>query len=230
MKKILIISLVVALGLTGAKANDIYITQSGATLNLDIVQDGTNNVIGTSSTRVSLIGSSMNFSVTQTGNSNILAADVEGASISSDIDVTGTSNNIVLNCDATGNYNCDNWNVDIDVTDSGSTGDSNDIDIDVGTIRNSADSDVTLQITGDTNTANIDIDGASAPVSVTVVGSTNTFNVDVDGDGDSAGHSVTMHHTGSSGNFDVTVSGTNDANTNLITSGASHDVVISQTD
>ena len=100
MKKILIISLLVALGLTGAKANDIYITQSGATLNLDIVQDGTNNVIGTSSARVSLIGSSMNFSVTQTGNSNILAADVEGASISSDIDVTGNSNNIVLNCDA----------------------------------------------------------------------------------------------------------------------------------
>ena len=230
MKKILIISLLVALGLTGAKANDIYITQSGATLNLDIVQDGTNNVIGTSGTRVSLIGSSMNFSVTQTGNSNILAADVEGASISSDIDVTGNSNNIVLNCDATGNYNCDNWNVDIDITDSGSTGDSNDVDIDVGTIRNSADSDVTLQITGDTNTANIDIDGASAPVSLTVVGSTNTFNVDVDGDGDSAGHSVTMHHTGSSGNFDVTVSGTNDANTNLITSGASHDVDISQTD
>jgi hypothetical protein len=230
MKKLLIISFLVALGLTAAKANDIYITQSGATLNLDIVQDGTNNVIGTSGTRVSLIGSSMNFSVTQTGNSNILAADVEGASASVDIDVTGTSNDIVLNCDATGNYNCDNWNVDIDVTDSGSTGDSNNIDIDVGTIRNSADSDVTLQITGDTNTANIDIDGASAPVSVTVVGSTNTFNVDVDGDGDTAGHSVTLHHTGSSGNFDVSVSGVNDANTDLITSGASHDVDISQSD
>lgn len=215
---------------TSVWANDIYITQSGASLNLDVVQDGTNNVFGTSGARASLIGSAMAFSVTQTGNSNILAADVEGASASVDIDVTGNSNNIVLNCDATGNYNCDNWNVDIDVTDSGSTGDSNDIDIDVGTIRNSADSDVTLQITGDTNTANIDVDGASAPTSLTIVGSTNTFNIDVDGDGDSAGHSVTMHHTGSSGNFDVVVSGTNDANTNLITSGASHDVDISQTD
>tara|TARA_A100001011_G_scaffold376198_1_gene438550 strand:- start:203 stop:892 length:690 start_codon:yes stop_codon:yes gene_type:complete len=229
MKKI-IITLLSFLFSTSVLANDIYITQSGASLNLDVVQDGANNVFGTSSTRASLIGSAMAFSVTQTGNTNIMAADVEGASASVDVDITGDSNNLVLNCNATGNYNCDNWNVDIDVTDSGSTGDSNDIDIDVGTIRNSADSDVTLQITGDTNTANIDIDGASAPVSLTVTGSTNTFNVDVDGDGDSAGHSVTMQHTGSSGNFDVIVSGTNDANLNLITSGANADVDTSQTD
>ena len=229
MKKI-IITLLTFLFSTSVWANDIYITQSGANLNLDIVQDGSNNVFGTSSARSSLIGSSMAFSVTQTGNSNILKADVEGASAAIDIDVTGNSNDIVLNCDATGNYNCDNWNVDIDVTDSGSTGDSSNIDIDVGTIRNSADSDVTLQLTGDSNTANIDIDGASAPVSVTATGSTNTFNIDVDGDGDSAGHSVTMQHTGSLGVFDVVVSGTEDANVNTITSGASADVDITVSD
>lgn len=229
MKKLLI-TLTTILFSTSVWANDIYITQSGANLNLDIVQDGSNNVFGTSSTRASLIGSSMAFSVTQTGNSNVLAADVEGASASIDIDITGNSNDLVLNCDATGNYNCDNWNVDIDVTDSGSTGDSSNIDIDVGTIRNSADSDVTLQLTGDSNTANIDIDGASAPVSLTVTGSTNTFNVDVDGDGDSAGHSVTMQHTGSLGVFDIVVGGTEDANVNTITSGASHDVDITVSD
>ena len=36
-----------------AYSNDIYITQSGAGLNLDIIQDGQNNVAGTSTTAIS---------------------------------------------------------------------------------------------------------------------------------------------------------------------------------
>ena len=49
MKKI-IITLLSFLFSTSVLANDIYITQSGASLNLDVVQDGANNVFGTSST------------------------------------------------------------------------------------------------------------------------------------------------------------------------------------
>ena len=39
-------------------ANDIYIQQSGNDLDLDITQDGTNNIIGTSTTGVALSGNS----------------------------------------------------------------------------------------------------------------------------------------------------------------------------
>ena len=51
-------------------ANDIYIDQVGDSLDLDIVQDGQNNVIGNSTTDVGLTGDDMTFSITQTGNSN----------------------------------------------------------------------------------------------------------------------------------------------------------------
>jgi len=215
-----------------AYSNDIYITQSGAGLNLDVIQDGINNVIGSSSAAVSLIGTSMNYSITQIGGANVLTSDVEGASASIDMDITGDSNDVVLKCDATGNYSCDNWNVDIDINDSGSaTGDSSNIDIDVGTIANSDDSDVTLQILGDSTTANIDIDGASSPVSVTSTGSTNNFQINVDGNGDSAGHAVTIVHTGSGATYDVVQSGAYDSIINLTvntSTGAAADVDISQ--
>ena len=59
-----------------ASANDIYITQSGDTLDLDITQDGQNNVIGTSTTDVELTGDSMTLTITQTGNSNVAAIDI----------------------------------------------------------------------------------------------------------------------------------------------------------
>ena len=216
-----------------AYANDIYITQSGAGLNLDIIQDGQNNVAGTSTTAVSLTGASMAYSLTQTGNTNVLTSDVEGASASIDMDIIGDSNDVVLKCDATGNYSCDNWNVDLDINDAGAaTGDSSNIDIDVGTTMNSDDSDVTLQILGDSTTANIDIDGASSPVSVTSTGSTNNFQIDVDGNGDSAGHAVTIVHTGSGATYDIVQSGAYDSILNLTVNtaaGAAADVDISQT-
>ena len=55
MHKIFLILLMSA-GLSPAFANDIYITQSGAGLNLDLIQDGQNNVMGTTSARMSLTG------------------------------------------------------------------------------------------------------------------------------------------------------------------------------
>ena len=232
-KAIIFISFLGTVSAMPAYSNDIYITQSGAGLNLDIIQDGQNNVAGTSTTAVSLTGASMAYSLTQTGNTNILTSDLEGASASIDMDIIGDSNDVVLKCDATGNYSCDNWNVDLDINDSGAaTGDSSNIDIDVGTTMNSDDSDVTLQILGDSTTANIDIDGASSPVSVTSTGSTNNFQIDVDGNGDSAGHAVTIVHTGSGATYDVVQSGAYDSILNLTVNtaaGAAADVDISQT-
>ena len=105
-----------------AFANDVYITQSGASLDLDIVQDGQNNKVGNSTTDAVLSGASMKFSVTQTGNTNILQADVVGDNIDVDVDVTGSSNDIVINCDASGSKSCDNTDIDVDITDSGQGG------------------------------------------------------------------------------------------------------------
>ncbi|MBT3544223.1 MAG: hypothetical protein HN488_02650, partial [Saprospiraceae bacterium] len=65
-------------------SNDIYIEQVGDTLDLDIVQDGQNNKIGTG-TQAAVLGSAgndadnMTFSITQTGNLNTITAQILGA-------------------------------------------------------------------------------------------------------------------------------------------------------
>ena len=46
-----LISIVMLMLMTSLSyANDIYVTQSGATLDLDITQDGENNTVGNSTT------------------------------------------------------------------------------------------------------------------------------------------------------------------------------------
>ena len=49
-------------------ANDIYVTQSGASLTLDVLQDGQNNTIGSSSTSSASTGASTNLNIDQVGN------------------------------------------------------------------------------------------------------------------------------------------------------------------
>ena len=56
-------------------ANDIYVTQSGATLTLDVLQDGQNNTIGNSTTASTVTGATSNFNIDQIGNSNVLTFD-----------------------------------------------------------------------------------------------------------------------------------------------------------
>ena len=55
MKKWLIL-LVLTLFSVPLYANDIYVTQSGDDLDLDITQDGQNNIAGTSGTAIGLTG------------------------------------------------------------------------------------------------------------------------------------------------------------------------------
>ena len=88
-------------------ANDIYINQSGATLDLDITQDGQNNTVGSSSTASSVIGATTNLAITQVGDNNVMTFDVNGATYTGTFSVTGNSNNIDFNCDSGGsNSSC----------------------------------------------------------------------------------------------------------------------------
>ena len=47
----------------GTLANDLYVTQSGATLTFDVLQDGQNNQIGNSTTSSSIIGATANLNI-----------------------------------------------------------------------------------------------------------------------------------------------------------------------
>jgi len=227
MKKIITILSVMFISLS-VYANDIYINQSGATLDLDVTQDGQNNTVGNSTTSSSVAGATTNLAITQVGNSNVLTFDVNGATYTGTFSVTGDSNNIDFNCDSTnGNSSCGTATASIVWV-----GSSNDLDIDIGETADA--SNATVSITGssgsDSNVVAATIDGTSVIMTLTINGDTNNYLIDIDGDGDSAGHTLVHSHTGSIADVDITQSGIYDNLINLTTSGDNADIDISQTD
>lgn len=227
MKKIITILSVIFISLS-VHANDIYINQSGATLDLDITQDGNNNTVGNSTTASSVIGATTNLAITQIGDSNVMTFDVNGATYTGTFSVTGNSNNIDFNCDSAGNNSsCGTATASIVWV-----GSSNDIDIDIG--ETSSATSATVGITGasgsDSNTILGTIDGNSAILTLSVNGDTNNFLIDIDGNGDSAGHTYIHTHTGSIADVDITQSGIYDNMITLTTSGDNHDIDIIQRD
>lgn len=209
-------------------ANDIYVTQSGATLDLDITQDGQNNTVGNSTTASSSIGATTSLNIDQVGNSNVITYAINGASYTGVINLAGNSNNVDLNCDSTGgNSSCGSANAVINFT-----GSSNDIDLDIGQTSSASSADVDLvgQSGSDSNTLAATVDGNSAILTITVNGDTNNWLIDIDGNGDVNGHTLIHSHTGGIADVDIVQSGVNDQMINLTTSGDNHDIDISQTD
>ena len=209
-------------------ANDIYVTQSGATLTLDVLQDGQNNTIGNSTTASTVTGATSNFSIAQIGNSNVLTFDVNGASYTGSFSTTGNSNNIDFNCDSGGTVSsCASVTASIIWV-----GSSNDLDIDVGETADATGANITIAGASgsDSNVVAGTIDGTSVIFTLSVNGDTNNFLVDIDGDGDSAGHTYIHTHTGSIADVDITQSGIYDNMITLTTSGDNHNIDIIQRD
>lgn len=209
-------------------ANDIYVTQSGDTLDLDITQDGQNNTVGNSTTSSSSVGATTTLNIDQIGNSNVITYAINGATYTGVINLVGNSNNVDLNCDSTGgNSSCGTANAVINFT-----GSSNDIDLDIGQTSSAATADVDIvgQSGSDSNVVAATVDGNSAILTITVNGDTNNWLIDIDGNGDVNGHTLIHTHTGGIADVDIVQSGINDQYINLTTSGDNHDIDISQTD
>ena len=126
--KRLFLGIIMLLMMSFAHANDIYVTQSGATLDLDITQDGQDNKVGNSVTSSSVIGATSTIDIDQVGNTNVLTFDVNGATFTGTFSTTGNSNNIDFNCDSAGTVSSCATAVASIVW----VGSSNDIDIDIG--------------------------------------------------------------------------------------------------
>ena len=209
-------------------ANDIYVTQSGNALDLDITQDGENNTVGNSTTASASAGATTILNIDQIGNSNVITYQINGATYTGVINLVGNSNNVDLNCDSTGgNSSCGTANAVINFT-----GNSNDIDLDIGqtSSANTADVDIVGQSGSDSNVVAATVDGNSAVLTITVNGDTNNYLIDIDGNGDSVGHTLIHSHTGGIADVDIIQSGTNDNMITLTTSGDNADIDISQTD
>ena len=209
-------------------SNDIYVTQSGASLDLDITQDGENNTVGNSTTASASTGATTILNIDQIGNSNVIKYQINGATYTGVINLVGNSNDVDLNCDSTGgNSSCGSANAVINFT-----GNSNDIDLYIGqtSAATSADVDIVGQSGSDSNVVAATVDGTSAVLTITVNGDTNNYLIDIDGNGDVNGHTLIHSHTGGIADVDIVQSGTNDNMITLTTSGDNADIDISQTD
>ena len=209
-------------------ANDIYVTQSGANLDLDITQDGQNNTIGNSTTASDSSGATTTLDIDQVGNTNVITYQINGATYTGAISLTGNSNDVDLNCDSTdGNSSCGTVTANVTMT-----GSSNNIDLDIGETSDASNS--TVNITGqsgsDSNVIAATVDGTSAILTLTVNGDTNNYLIDINGDGDVNGHTLIHSHTGGTADVDIVQSGINDNMITLTTSGDGADIDISQTD
>ena len=228
MKKIITYIMFVMFMAIPVSANDIYVTQSGASLTLDVLQDGQNNTIGNSTTASTSTGASTNLNIDQVGNSNVITYQINGASYTGVINLQGNSNNVDLNCDSTGNNSsCGTANAVINFT-----GNSNDIDLDIGqtSAATSADVDIVGQTGSDSNIVAATVDGTSAILTITINGDSNNYLLDIDGNGDINGHTLVHSHTGGLADVDITQSGINDNIINLTTSGDNHNIDIIQRD
>ena len=224
-----IISIVMLMLMTSLSyANDIYVTQSGATLDLDITQDGSNNTVGNSTTASTSTGATTTLDIDQIGSSNVITYQINGATYTGVINLVGNSNNVDLNCDSGGsNSSCGTANAVINFT-----GNSNDIDLDIGQTSSATgfDADIVGQSGSDSNVVAATVDGNSAILRITVNGDTNNYLIDIDGNGDAVGHTLIHSHTGGIADVDIVQSGVNDNMITLTTSGDNHDIDISQTD
>ena len=209
-------------------ANDIYVTQSGASLTLDVLQDGENNTIGNSTTASASTGATTNLNIDQVGNSNVITYQINGATYTGVINLAGNSNNVDLNCDSTnGNSSCGSVNAVVNFT-----GNSNDIDLDIGQTSSATGADVDLVGNSGTDSTVLaaTVDGTSVILTITVNGDSNNYLLDIDGNGDVNGHTLTHSHTGDGGLTVISQSGLYDNIINLTTSGDSAAVNITQSD
>lgn len=161
MKKLISIVLLLSTSFVFAATddNEIKITQSGDTLELYIDQIGYGNKVGGDDFSS---GSGTNMSIT-------------GSSLVIDLDFTGNSNVLF------GPVEADSSNITLGVT-----GDSNEVDWNIGYIGSSDSSDINFDVTGDSNTFDLDqgyeFSAERLDADLILVGTSNAFDVDWESD------------------------------------------------
>ena len=193
--------------------NNIYLTQSGNGLDLDIVQDGDNNlIIGSDLTTAgSIQGDNNEITLTQKNNNNVLGIDVNGNTNDVDIwqdtdqraviDITGASNTLDLE-QLHLNNNGDHFSK---VTINGN---SNSITIDQKETGNKI---LFLDVDGSNN---VQVDQKGTGSHFLDINLTDSHTVDVTQDG-SGSHDAKIHLSGNPSSVTLTQDSSNDQNYHL---------------
>lgn len=233
MKKLLLSLLTVLSVQTYAADNEIYIDQSGGTaLNLDIEQiNGSGNIIGganasagaSNMTPLDLDGASMSLDVLMKGSTNKFLGDIWADSYTGYFSFLGSTNTFNMQTDPTNTYGADSSNVNVQVTGSSNTMTLNQA---TNALAATLDLDWIIQGSNNTVTSSIDIDGATNYMDID--GSDNT--VTYDGDGYAGGYFY-LDHTGGSRTFNITQQSTSDNDwLKIISAGSNGTVCVNQSD
>ena len=183
--------------------NQIYLTQSGDGLDLDIVQDGDNNlIIGSDLTNAgSIQGDNNEITLTQTNDGNVLGIDVNGNSNNVDI-VQNTNQNAVVNI----------------------TGASNTLDLEQIHLNNSGSHYSKVTVNGNSNSLIVDQKETGDKILFLDVDSSNNVQVDQKGTGSHYLNIIlTDSHT-----VDVTQDGTGDHDAHINLSGNNTSITLTQ--
>jgi len=178
--------------------NEINIAQTGDTLTLFIDQYGYGNKIGlddfsSSSSPMSVTGTSLNINIDQVGNENLLFGTIAADSSTYNLLFTGDSNSWDWNIGYIGSSDASAIDVDI-------TGDSNVMDFDQGYNASAERLDLDLTVLGNTNIFDVDIDVDDAIWNFDITGASNNINT-MQKDGGEQEINVTL--SGDSGDIDI---------------------------
>ena len=183
--------------------NQIYLTQSGDGIDLDIIQDGDNNlIIGTNLTSAgSIQGDNNEITLTQKNNGNVLGIDVNGAS--NDVDIwQDTEQNAIVNI----------------------TGASNTLDLEQLHLNNNGSHYSKVTVNGNSNSLTIDQKETGDKILFLDVDSSNNVQVDQKGTGDHYLNIIlTDSHT-----LDITQDGSGDHDAHINLSGNNTSITLTQ--
>ena len=152
--------------------NEIYIDQIGSGSDITMIQDGSGNKVGgstTDATKFKLDGDNMNFNVRQVGGSNNLIGGIVGTSTVF-IDINGSTNDLFFDVDKDNVYGASGGDYLIDIT-----GGNNALDFDFGSLDTATDVDFDFVLDGDFNAADINIDASNLTFNLDAVGDNNNF-------------------------------------------------------
>jgi hypothetical protein len=193
MKTKVIAFMMAILGVCNVYANDVYIEQVGSSSTINITQEGTGNEVGNSTTDV-YIGSGSNVvNIDQVGDSNILEMVVNGSSTDVTVNTQGSGNEQVINCGTTSSADCSGSNITQTIT-----GDDNIVTQNLGAGANHTSN---ITITGDTNTVTHTSSATgTTTVNATITGDLNDVSVTQSG---MTTQNVTINSTGNSNIINV---------------------------
>ena len=214
------IFLILIISLVYADDNEIFVDQVGATANIDLEQLGSGNIIGGinaqagNMTALDLDGTSMTLDINQIGNSNKFFGDMYADSYTGFFEFDGDSNTFASKMDPTNAFGADNSNVNVDVT-----GGSNTFTLDLATTALAGSTDLDWIVQGDSNQIDADINYDSGTNYMNVDGDSN--NINFVGSGYAQGYFY-IEHDGDSRTFDIDQTSTLDNDWLKVTSNGNN--------